>query len=58
MNRALTVDDLVLAGIALGAGLLAAFLLRVLMRWLGKHADRTRWPQDYRDNRTQRLSKI
>ncbi|WP_458249401.1 mechanosensitive ion channel family protein [Streptomyces sp. MAI_2237] len=46
MNRALTVDDLVLAGIALGAGLLAAFLLRVLMRWLGKHADRTRWSGD------------
>ncbi|GAB2852724.1 mechanosensitive ion channel family protein [Streptomyces deserti] len=46
MNRALTVDDLVLAGIALAAGLLAAFLLRMLLRWLGKHADRTRWSGD------------
>ncbi|MFI1562822.1 mechanosensitive ion channel family protein [Streptomyces sp. NPDC020490] len=46
MTRPLTVDDLVLAGIALAAGLLAAFLLRMLMRWLGKHADRTRWSGD------------
>ncbi|MFI8193504.1 mechanosensitive ion channel family protein [Streptomyces sp. NPDC085946] len=46
MNRALTVDDLVLAGIALAAGLLGAFLLRMLLRWLGKHADRTRWSGD------------
>ena len=46
MNRALTVDDLVIAGIALAAGLLAAFLLRMLLRWLGKHADRTRWSGD------------
>jgi small-conductance mechanosensitive channel len=46
VKRALTVDDLVLAGIALAAGLLAAFLLRMLLRWLGKHADRTRWGGD------------
>ena len=46
MNRALTVDDLVFAGIALAAGLLAAFLLRMLLRWLGKHAGRTRWSGD------------
>jgi small-conductance mechanosensitive channel len=46
VNRALTVDDLVLAGIALAAGLLGAFLLRMLLRWLGKHADRTRWSGD------------
>ena len=46
MNRALTVADLVIAGIAVAAGLLAAFLLRILMRWLGKHADRTRWGGD------------
>lgn len=39
-------DDLVIAGIALAAGLLAAFLLRMLLRWLGKHADRTRWSGD------------
>jgi small-conductance mechanosensitive channel len=46
VNRALTVDDLVIAGIALAAGLLAAFALRMLLRWLGKHADRTRWGGD------------
>ncbi|MDH6629156.1 small-conductance mechanosensitive channel [Streptomyces sp. LBL] len=46
MKRDLTMDDLVLAGIALIAGLLAAFLLRMLLRWLGKHADRTRWGGD------------
>ncbi|MEV2213303.1 mechanosensitive ion channel family protein [Streptomyces sp. NPDC050997] len=46
MKRDLTVDDLVVAGIALAAGLLAAFLLRMLLRWLGKHADRTRWGGD------------
>ncbi|MEV5885313.1 mechanosensitive ion channel family protein [Streptomyces sp. NPDC052020] len=46
MTRDLTVDDLVLAGVALAAGLLGAFLLRVLLRWLGKHAGRTRWSGD------------
>lgn len=46
MKRALTVDDLVIAGIWVAAGLLAAFLLRMLLRWLGKHADRTRWSGD------------
>jgi small-conductance mechanosensitive channel len=46
VKRDLTVDDLVLAGVALAAGLLAAFLLRMLLRWLGKHADRTRWSGD------------
>ncbi|KAB1146681.1 mechanosensitive ion channel family protein [Streptomyces luteolifulvus] len=46
MKRALTVDDLVIAGIAVAAGLLAAVLLRMLLRWLGKHADRTRWSGD------------
>nr|WP_223188836.1 mechanosensitive ion channel family protein [Streptomyces sp. TRM68416] len=35
-----------MAGIALAAGLLAAFLLRMLMRWLAKHAERTRWSGD------------
>jgi small-conductance mechanosensitive channel len=40
------VDDLVIAGIAVAAGLLAAVLLRMLLRWLGKHADRTRWSGD------------
>ncbi|CAL9639249.1 MULTISPECIES: mechanosensitive ion channel family protein [Streptomyces] len=46
MNRALTVDDLLFAGIALASGLLAAFALRILLRWLGRHADRTRWSGD------------
>ncbi|PNG22535.1 mechanosensitive ion channel family protein [Streptomyces cahuitamycinicus] len=46
MNRALTVDDLLFAGIALASGLLAAFALRLLLRWLGRHADRTRWSGD------------
>ncbi len=46
MTRSLTMDDLVLAGIALAAGLLAAFLLRMLLRWLGRHAERTTWRGD------------
>ncbi|MFE3637079.1 mechanosensitive ion channel family protein [Streptomyces sp. NPDC059168] len=46
MNRALTLHDLVLAGIALAAGLLLAFLSRTVLRWLGKHAERTRWSGD------------
>jgi small-conductance mechanosensitive channel len=40
------VDDLVVAGIALAAGLATAVLLRMLLRWLGKHALRTRWSGD------------
>ncbi|MCQ9131437.1 mechanosensitive ion channel family protein [Streptomyces hilarionis] len=46
MNRVLTLDDSVLAGIALAAGLLAAFLSRTVLRWLAKHAKRTRWSGD------------
>ncbi|MEU1055294.1 mechanosensitive ion channel family protein [Streptomyces sp. NPDC005876] len=46
MTRDLTVDDLVFAGIALAAGLIGAFLLRMLLRWLGEHAGRTRWSGD------------
>ncbi|MEV6024853.1 mechanosensitive ion channel family protein [Streptomyces sp. NPDC052036] len=46
MNRGVTLDDLMLAGIALTAGLLAAFLLRMLLRWLGRHASRTKWSGD------------
>ncbi|WP_437073683.1 mechanosensitive ion channel family protein [Streptomyces sp. enrichment culture] len=46
MTRSLTVHDCMLAGIALAAGLLAAFALRILLRWLGKQADRTRWGGD------------
>ncbi|MFD5801215.1 mechanosensitive ion channel family protein [Streptomyces sp. NPDC048171] len=46
MNDDLTMDHLVPAGIALGAGLLGAFLLRMLLRWLAGHAGRTRWSGD------------
>jgi small-conductance mechanosensitive channel len=46
VNRALTLDDAVLAGIALATGLLVAFLSRTLLRWLGKHAKRTKWSGD------------
>ncbi|MGW3952820.1 mechanosensitive ion channel family protein [Streptomyces sp. NPDC004752] len=46
MNRALTAHDLFLAGIAVAAGLVAAFLSRTLLRWLAKHAKRTRWGGD------------
>ncbi|KUN49645.1 mechanosensitive ion channel protein [Streptomyces olivochromogenes] len=35
-----------MAGIPVVAGLLAAFLSRILLRWLGKHASRTRWSGD------------
>ncbi|MEU3660484.1 mechanosensitive ion channel family protein [Streptomyces sp. NPDC032940] len=46
MTEDLTMDHLVPAGIALAAGLLGAFLLRMLLRWLGRHAERTRWGGD------------
>ncbi|WP_330462044.1 mechanosensitive ion channel family protein [Streptomyces sp. NBC_00820] len=46
MTRDLTLDDLVLAGIALAAGLVLAFLSRTVLRWLAKHAKRTRWTGD------------
>ncbi|MFG2126862.1 mechanosensitive ion channel family protein [Streptomyces sp. NPDC048751] len=46
MTRALTLDDFMLAGVALATGLLSAFLLRTLLRWLGKKADSTRWSGD------------
>ncbi|BBC31224.1 Transporter, small conductance mechanosensitive ion channel MscS family protein [Streptomyces graminofaciens] len=46
MTRTLTLDDYVLAGVFLAGGLLAGFLLRMLMRWLGRHATKTRWGGD------------
>ncbi|MEV5806575.1 mechanosensitive ion channel family protein [Streptomyces parvulus] len=46
MTDDLTMDHVVPAGIALGAGLLGAFLLRMLLRWLAGHAGRTRWGGD------------
>ncbi|KOT97611.1 MULTISPECIES: mechanosensitive ion channel family protein [Streptomyces] len=39
-------DHLLPAGVALGAGLLGAFLLRLLLRRLAGHARRTRWSGD------------
>ncbi|WP_432136219.1 MULTISPECIES: mechanosensitive ion channel family protein [unclassified Streptomyces] len=46
MTRSLTAHDLVFSGVAVAAGLLAAFLSRALLRWLGKHAKRTKWSGD------------
>ncbi|MBT2368832.1 mechanosensitive ion channel family protein [Streptomyces sp. ISL-10] len=46
MNRDLTLGDVIVAGVALAAGLLVALLLRMLLLWLGKHATRTRWSGD------------
>jgi small-conductance mechanosensitive channel len=46
MERDLEPGDLVVAGIAVAAGLLAALLLRTVLRWLGERASRTRWTGD------------
>ncbi|WP_328619195.1 mechanosensitive ion channel family protein [Streptomyces sp. NBC_00354] len=46
MNRELVLHDWLVAGIAIAAGALAGLLLRALMRWLGRHAERTRWSGD------------
>ncbi|MCX4514015.1 mechanosensitive ion channel family protein [Streptomyces sp. NBC_01619] len=46
MTRTLTPHDLIVAGIALAAGIAAALLLRVLLRWLGERAVRTNWSGD------------
>ncbi|MFD7016253.1 MULTISPECIES: mechanosensitive ion channel family protein [unclassified Streptomyces] len=46
MSRGLVLHDWVVAGIAVAAGIAAGLLLRVLLRWLGKHARRTRWTGD------------
>ncbi|MEU7431669.1 mechanosensitive ion channel family protein [Streptomyces sioyaensis] len=46
MNRAVTLHDLIVAGAALAAGIVAGLLLRVALRWLGRHALRTRWSGD------------
>ncbi|MFF3686933.1 mechanosensitive ion channel family protein [Streptomyces sp. NPDC002187] len=46
MNRALALHDLIVAGIALAAGIAAAALSRVILKWLGVRADRTRWSGD------------
>ncbi|WP_327308671.1 mechanosensitive ion channel family protein [Streptomyces sp. NBC_01298] len=46
MTRDLVLHDWLIAGIALAAGGLAGLLLRALVRWLAKHALRTRWGGD------------
>ncbi|MFI1801211.1 mechanosensitive ion channel family protein [Streptomyces sp. NPDC020379] len=46
MNHALTLHDVIVAGIAVAAGLAAALALRVILRWLAVRAARTRWGGD------------
>ncbi|WP_394428768.1 mechanosensitive ion channel family protein [Streptomyces sp. SGAir0957] len=46
MTRGLELHDLIIAGVALVAGLLAGLLLKILLRWLGERAKRTRWSGD------------
>ncbi|MCX5192536.1 mechanosensitive ion channel family protein [Streptomyces sp. NBC_00249] len=46
MTRELVLHDWIVAAIALASGCVAGLLLRGLMRWLGKHASRTRWSGD------------
>jgi len=46
VNRAVTLHDLIVAGAALAAGIMTALLLRVTLRWLGRHALKTRWSGD------------
>jgi small-conductance mechanosensitive channel len=46
VNRALTLDDLIVAGAAIAAGALAGMLLRLALKWLRERAGRTRWGGD------------
>ncbi|MFD9885624.1 mechanosensitive ion channel family protein [Streptomyces alboflavus] len=46
MDRALTLHDWTVAGIAVFCGLAAALLSRTTLRWLGERASRTRWGGD------------
>ncbi len=46
MTRALTLHDIIVAGIAIAAGLAVALLLRVILRWLAERARRTKWAGD------------
>ncbi|MFF0061279.1 mechanosensitive ion channel family protein [Streptomyces sp. NPDC005279] len=46
MNRGLTLHDVIVAGIAVAAGIAAALLLLVILKWLGERAGRTRWSGD------------
>ncbi|MBH1935801.1 mechanosensitive ion channel family protein [Streptomyces sp. AV19] len=46
MSRDLALHDVISAGIAVAAGLAAALVLRVVLRWLGERARRTKWSGD------------
>ncbi|MDJ0385064.1 mechanosensitive ion channel family protein [Streptomyces sp. G-G2] len=46
MTRDLVLHDWIVAAIALAAGALAGLVLRALVRWLARHALRTRWSGD------------
>ncbi|MFC7217434.1 mechanosensitive ion channel family protein [Streptomyces polyrhachis] len=46
MHRALTLHDILLATTAVGGGLAAGLLLRMMLGWLGKRATRTSWSGD------------
>ncbi|MEW1638449.1 mechanosensitive ion channel family protein [Streptomyces sp. NPDC093801] len=46
MTRDLVVHDWVVAAIALASGGAAGLLLRALLKWLAKHAERTKWTGD------------
>ncbi|SDJ48014.1 mechanosensitive ion channel family protein [Streptomyces indicus] len=46
MSSEVTWNDWLVAGIALAAGIAAGLLLRLVLRWLGKAAKRTRWSGD------------
>ncbi|MET9359411.1 mechanosensitive ion channel family protein [Streptomyces sp. NPDC006632] len=46
MNRGVVLHDWVAASIAMVAGVAAGLLLRIVLKWLGKHALRTRWSGD------------
>jgi small-conductance mechanosensitive channel len=46
LTRELVLHDWLVAGIAVAAGAVAALLLRALLRWLARHAERTRWAGD------------
>ncbi|MEV4439940.1 mechanosensitive ion channel family protein [Streptomyces sp. NPDC049577] len=46
MRHALTLHDVIMAGIALAAGLAAALVFRVILRWLAERARRTKWEGD------------
>ncbi|MFH7595644.1 mechanosensitive ion channel family protein [Streptomyces racemochromogenes] len=46
MTRDLVLHDWVVAAIALASGGAAGLLLRALLKWLAKHAERTKWTGD------------